>query len=926
MEIFRFVQARPAREVPRPLALSDETDFGKWLKRVWTTTPHAERLNPKDIKSKFEKAHGKGPVNINVPAEFPKFLQAVEAKKTDQQIGIAWFTDTITEIFGVTPPTLLADPKFLAVYALVSDSLLAAKLEGRQPSLHFRDLANYYRALHLIKLTAAKYPALETRQYVGEVLASPLGPPESWVAFADAKPPANAKQAATQAANSKKQKATDAKSLADLLEGALADLRFATMADYQLQRPPPPTPPAQLPPYTHMALTGDFVTRHPRLAAGAKGLGIDLATTAAPEVYDMLVSAARDATAELRQVDPVDARLVRVGSQWLQAEELRVETSGQQQQQQQQLSDTVRAARPVGIADLLVVKQKLKKYHLGEIAHIENILQGETRHREHKRTDRQEIDTTVEVETTKEEERDLQSTDKAELKQEAEHIIKSDNSVQAGVSLSASYGPVSLSTNLSSSSSNSVQDAQRQATTFSKEVVARAVSRTTERTLTRRTEKKLFEIVETNQHGFSSESKNVSGIYRWVNKVYEAQVYNYGRRMLYEIVVPEPAAFFKESLSGAKAEGATLVKPRPIDFTPGQLTDGNWIDYAARYELGTATAPPRQYVTAVKVYSKTGLGANTGTSDAADIDIPEGYKALSARIRQSGVLYVGMNANVDVVVGTTLTRFLQQTYTEYVILDDEVGKIGTGFTSLNYSAFTISIEVTCDRTERALHEWQTKFFGELVTAYNSMLSRFEREMDRQKEAEEMRPYGRNPLADERIVRGELRKNALVLIRRDNFNGFAAIQDDPQSGGPTADIIQADKIARAVLFFEQAFEWEQLTYRFYEYFWGRKERWKKDLLLDDKNDQFRAFLSAGSARLVLPVRPGFEKLVANYFETGVIANDDDVPDVTSPEYLPILTEIKDELSAPGTEKAYGPAWEVTVPTTLVMLQGADGQLP
>lgn len=922
MEIFRFVQARPAREVPRPLALSDETDFGKWLKSKWTKTPYAERPNPAEIKSAFEKAHAKGPLNITVPAEVPEFLHAVEAKKTDPQIGIAWFTDTITKIFGATPATLIADPKFLAAYALVSDSLLLAKLEGRQPGLPVRDLANYYRALHFVKLTAEKYPALETRQYVGEVLASPLGPPESWVAFADAEPPAKSQQAAAQAADSKKQKAKDAKSLADLLEGALADLRLATMADYELQRPPPPAPPAQPPPYTHMALTGDFVTRHPRLAAGAKALSIDLATTAAPEVYDWLVSAARDAVAELRQLDPVDARLVRVGSQWLQAEELRVETAGQKQQ----LSDTVRAARPVGIADLLVVKQRLKKYHLGEVAHIENILQGETRHREHKRTDRQEVDTTVEVETTKEEERDLQSTDKAELKQEAEHIVKSDNSVQAGVSLSASYGPVSLSTNLSSSSSNSVQDAQRQATTFSKEVVARAVSRTTERTLTRRTEKKLFEIVETNQHGFSSQSKNVSGVYRWVNKVYEAQVFNYGRRMLYEIVVPEPAAFFKESLSGAKAEGATLVKPRPIDFKPGQLTDGNWMDYAARYEMGTATAPPRQYVTVVKVYSKTGLGANTGTSDAADIDIPEGYKAFSARIRESGVLYVGKSAIVDVVVGTTLTRFEQETYTEYVILDDEVGKIGTGFTSLNYSAFTISIEVTCRRAERALHEWQAKFFGELVTAYNSMLSRFEREMERQKEAEEMRPYDRHPLADERIVRGELRKSALVLIRRDNFNGFAAIQDDPQSGGPTPDIIKADTIARAVLFFEQAFEWEQLTYRFYEYFWGRKERWKKDLLLDDKNDQFRAFLSAGSARMVLPVRPGFEKLVANYFETGVIVNDDDVPEVTSPEYLPILTEIKEELSAPGTEKAYGPAWEVTVPTTLVMLQGGDGQLP
>ncbi|HYO13228.1 MAG TPA: protein-arginine deiminase family protein [Thermoanaerobaculia bacterium] len=57
-----------------------------------------------------------------------------------------------------------------------------------------------------------------------------------------------------------------------------------------------------------------------------------------------------------------------------------------------------------GIGDLLLVRQKLKAHELGEFAHVENVLQGETREREHRRLNvREEIEIIeVERETEKE--------------------------------------------------------------------------------------------------------------------------------------------------------------------------------------------------------------------------------------------------------------------------------------------------------------------------------------------------------------------------------------------------------------------------------------------------------------------------------------------------------------------------------------------
>lgn len=42
--------------------------------------------------------------------------------------------------------------------------------------------------------------------------------------------------------------------------------------------------------------------------------------------------------------------------------------------------------------------------------------------------------------------------------------------------------------------------------------------------------------------------KNVVGIYRYINKRYKAQVFNYGERLMFEFLIPEPAEFYRKSI------------------------------------------------------------------------------------------------------------------------------------------------------------------------------------------------------------------------------------------------------------------------------------------------------------------------------------------------------------------------------------------
>jgi hypothetical protein len=126
----------------------------------------------------------------------------------------------------------------------------------------------------------------------------------------------------------------------------------------------------------------------------------------------------------------------------------------------------------------------------------------------------------------------------------------------------------------------------------------------------------------------------------------------------------------------------------------------------------------------------------------------------------------------------------------------------------------------------------------------------------------------------------------------------------------------------VRFFEQAFEWEHIIYFFYPYFWGWKKAWDQRMLLDDVDPLFADFLRAGAARVVFPVRPGFEVAILHYLETGEIWNGGPPPDLTSPMYVSIVKEIEEATGAPGDEVPVGDPWEVHLPTTLVRLRPND----
>ncbi len=576
--------------------------------------------------------------------------------------------------------------------------------------------------------------------------------------------------------------------------------------------------------------------------------------------------------------------------------------------------------KPVGIGDLLLVKQHVLRYEGGEVAHVENVLRSEKLSRDTRRLERTEQTVASEHESVRDEQRDTQTTERFSLARESADTLKRDSEFKAGVQVSASYGPfVEVKANAGYSSTSASQSASKQATDFSKDVVARSVSRIVERIHEQRSTTNLLEFEEKYSHGFDNTSGggHVAGVYQWVDKVVQAQVYNYGKRLLFDVVVPEPATAHMVAEARDTAEGSKLEKPEPFELTAKQVNEANYQSLAAAYDVTGLEPPPARWKMIAKTWDGMSPKAPYETTKSEVLPIDDGYQAKFVGSQWTSLLFPGATWNI--LMGPHIESLADASM--YRDLNDETGGLPLAMLAQGVSAFAVTFEVFCERTPRALEQWQLKTHAAILQGSIAKRTAYERALAEARAAAGVAIRGRNPLINQRILEAELRKQAITLITGQQFDGFGALELSSQ-GYPQPNLARNEQQAPYIRFFEQAFEWEHQMYFFYPYFWGLKKAWNRRVLLDDVDPLFSDFLRAGAARVVFPVRPGFEAAVVHYLETGEIWNGGVPPDISSSQYVPILKEIQEAQGAPEGEVPVGEPWLVRLPTTLVKLRAND----
>lgn len=578
--------------------------------------------------------------------------------------------------------------------------------------------------------------------------------------------------------------------------------------------------------------------------------------------------------------------------------------------------------KPIGIGDLLLVRQHVTAYEGGDVAHIENVLRTEKLKRETRRLDKTVTTDTTETETDTEQERDSQSTERFSLNREVSDTIKTDASLKAGLSVDAKYGPfVEVKATADLSTSTAVERSTKTATQYSKEVVSRSVDKLTQKIKLTRSVTTTTEYEEWYRHGFDNTdgAGNVSGVYQWVNKLSQAQILNYGKRLLFDAVVPEPAAFYLWAAQNQVSQGQTLTKPTPFTATPEDFDEGTAQFWAAKYEATDLQPAPPMFKTFSKAWDGTNDQDPRLTSKSDTIAVDDGYQVTTARTA-SQAIGTGDDYVWRLLVGSNIVDAWSNVST-YLAMNNETGTVPVSMFAQQVRSFSVTIEALGQRSDSAYAGWQYRTHASITQAYQVKLRAYEDAVANARAQAASAVTGRNPLANAAVIRSELRKSCIAELTAQQFHVFGAVKIGP-GGYPELDLGKTEHQGEYIRFFEQAFEWEHLTYFCYPYFWAGTATWRDRSMFDDVDPDFADFLRAGAARVVFPVRPGFEAAVVHYLETGEIWNGGDARTSAAACTSPSSRRSRRRWARPGPRyrsatrgrSRYRPRWCACVTTT------------
>ncbi|AZJ34544.1 hypothetical protein [Tenacibaculum singaporense] len=603
----------------------------------------------------------------------------------------------------------------------------------------------------------------------------------------------------------------------------------------------------------------------------------------------------------------------------------------------------------LGVADFRRVEQEVCCYVPGEVSHIENIMARE--YKERSTRDLRVSETTTETTTEKEVENltDTTSTERNEMQNEASSIVNSDNATSFGAnaSVSAEFAKTRFSAgaNYNNSSSTSASDSNLQAQTYAQEVTERALERVVQKISTKRTSRILREYEENNTHGFDNRKgdKHVTGVYRWVDKIYKNKLINYGKRLMYEFALPEPAKFYIESY--LKNGGENEKTPTGFDIlgkpvhpsglrmyainNSKELNQNNYQYLASIYNAEVETAPVNEiYVSeSFKLDSTKTINAYESSSIEGDVKLPEGYESVEVNVSYSGVeddkaanakgffINVGSIKITDRENQPKLHKEVTRT------MSGHTGNVAVSATQVDFFTGSLNVVIKCRVDRKGIEKWQNETYKAIIDAYNERLKEYE-DLKKSQETEKEPNEKKKELSSQinrSIEKRELKRIAIDLMTKP-FDVVTA-QDNYKEEGKEVDakhVVRTSKFqkhAETVKFFEQAFDWEIMAYTFYPYFYGAEGSWDANFEYNEGSDPiFQAFLQSGMARSVVPVRPGFEEAVNWYMKTGEIWNGQGmVTDMDHDLYVSVAEEMQTiEGEVEGT-------WETRVPTTLTVLQ-------
>lgn len=576
----------------------------------------------------------------------------------------------------------------------------------------------------------------------------------------------------------------------------------------------------------------------------------------------------------------------------------------------------------LGIADYLKVEQSTHAYVEGEVANIENIMAREYREKSTRRLRKSENTSTTSSDTEREKLTDTTTATRFDMQTEIAKMQQESTDVGVNTSLRAEWGWGNFSIGANYANHRSKEESTRQSVQQVQDITARALDRVVTKVHQERIEKITEEFEENNKHGFDNRTgdKHVVGVYRWVDKLMKNQIFDYGKRLMFEFMVPEPSKLHNLAMNNV-ANGIFIEKP--VD--PRTSKDFNLSDYSkiseetVKYWMGLYNVEIEPQLKEIifigKTFSYTAPVVTDNRHEKAaesfELEIPEGYKTVKAlaKSEDSGDFSdLGHGySKAKVIVGN---KVVDDSYRD---IDEFSIKIPVSYSQMGFLCSSVNISIQCELTDEAKKQWAQKAFNTIIKAYEYAMKEYDNKLA-EEGAKASNIKGANPMYYRQIEQEVLKHNCIAYMVDGSVLGTNLYKGTSLDNFEVIKTNELDQYAALVKFMEQAFEWNIMSYNFYPYYWGSKADWSELYQADNVDPLFRSFLHSGMARIIVTVKPGFEDAIQFYLSTGKIWNGGEVPVIGNPLYLSVVDELKQ-----ATGNPQGKAWLTRLPTPLTILQ-------
>ena len=292
---------------------------------------------------------------------------------------------------------------------------------------------------------------------------------------------------------------------------------------------------------------------------------------------------------------------------------------------------------PYAIGNLQLVKQRLLKYEPGELAEVISVLPGEkkeiVKRKLNRTSEENQSENSQSLET-------LQQTDETtnDLSSEVKNTLAQRTDNYTYTDLKTTYGPPTNITMggswkvdknyLDSKNKEVAQPDVKIEASFARNILNTTQKRMSEVVSRKRFHALLNETEETTTSVFDNTNKElaINGKYFWLNKIYEAQVINYGNRLMISFMVSRPAdTLIKKEWYYDNQKLDEPISPEQkfniVDFN--DIHKSNYLKVCAYYGIDQPPTPPK--------YAIIQSGSLEG-NESKSIVVPEGYEAHTAYI------------------------------------------------------------------------------------------------------------------------------------------------------------------------------------------------------------------------------------------------------------------------------------------------------